>query len=620
MTNAKILEKSNYVKASPKLLGFGILAVTITIIPEAADPFNTPKLIILFLLGAWMFGNTVSFFRKNSQINTSLKSPVILFSLFFCCALIFAALFSDEKIIALIGDTQRRNGLLAYLSLVSIFLYTSFIGSFRFITKLFIFTLWTCLVVAAYGVIQIAGFDFINWNNPYNNMISTLGNPNFASSLLAIFVIVLFFGINMTSYSNTYKIFSLLVIVISIVAIVGSESLQGILILFFSTLVYISLYFQSNKLKFYKPVLIVSFALTAFAILGIFQKGPFRELLYKDSVSIRGYYWRAGIEMFNSNPVFGVGLDNYGDYFKQYREPGYVLKYGYEISSNNAHNTIIQLFATGGILVGISYLLILIYVLYSGIKLIYQTSGNDQKIAIAVFSAWMGFNSQSLISIDNIAISIWGWVLGGSLIGMRKQYLFKSVKDKKLQAQIASRKLIDVEVFRPVLSTLILIPTLILSLNLFRSETDLYKLQSLSTSYSTEFKPYVKQFAEKIISNRFSDPWYKYQSAVALIKFGFIVEGNQAFNKLFAENERNLIYLSALAISEEEGNNLIKAIKFREQIAVFDPWNANNYEQLYFLYSKTENDLKAKEIKDKLLSFAPESDQAKSVMKAEVQS
>ena len=33
-------------------------------------------------------------------------------------------------------------------------------------------------------------------------------------------------------------------------------------------------------------------------------------------------------------------------------------------------------------------------------------------------SAWIGFQAQSLISIDNIGIAVWGWLLGGAIIGL----------------------------------------------------------------------------------------------------------------------------------------------------------------------------------------------------------
>jgi len=615
----KTLNNTEQVKTSSKLLGLGILAVTITVIPEAADPFNTPKLIILCLLGAWLLGTTMSSFRKNAKNKIRFKTPVMILSLFFCTSLGLATLFTDVKTVALIGETQRRNGLLAYLSLVSIFIYISNVCTVSFMKSILNFTLLTCALVATYGVIQVFGFDFINWNNPYNSMISTLGNPNFASSLLAILVVLLFFGVVLTNYAKPYKIFSIFVIMLSIFAILGSKSLQGVLVVLISSLIYICLFFHRNKIKTYRFILVFSFILMNLTLLGMLQKGPLQSFLYKESVSIRGYYWRAGIEMLKSNPVFGIGIDSYGDYFKQFREPGYVLKYGYEIGSTNAHNTVIQLFATGGIFVGISYLLILFYILYSGIKLIYETNGNDQKVIIAIFSAWVGFIAQSLISIDNIGISVWGWVLGGALIGLRKQFNDINIIDQQLQVQSRNKNLVDIEVFRPVLTVLIVIPTLILSFNVFRSETDLYKLRSLLSSNSPQAKPYLEEFAKKIISNKFSDPMYKYESIVALIQIGFTAEGNQAFNELYTNNQRNLTYLNALAFSEQELKKSISAIKYREMIAIYDPWNAKNYEQLYYLYSSTENNFKANEIRDKLLSFAPESDQAKNVMKAEAQ-
>lgn len=53
-------------------------------------------------------------------------------------------------------------------------------------------------------------------------------------------------------------------------------------------------------------------------------------------------------------------------------------------------------------------------------------------------------------------------------------------------------------------------------------------------------------------------------------------------------------------------------------IATYDPWNAENYERLYFLYANSKNYSKAAAIRKKLLSFAPESDQAKNVVKVEL--
>ena len=97
------------------------------------------------------------------------------------------------------------------------------------------------------------------------------------------------------------------------------------------------------------------------------QFGPLQQYLYKASVSVRGYYWRAGLEMLSSHPFFGIGIDRYGSYFKQYREVDYPLNVGFQLTSSNAHNTFIQFFATGGIFLGITYLALNLFVLYRAI-------------------------------------------------------------------------------------------------------------------------------------------------------------------------------------------------------------------------------------------------------------
>ena len=36
---------------------------------------------------------------------------------------------------------------------------------------------------------------------------------------------------------------------------------------------------------------------------------------------------------------------------------------------------------------------------------------------VAMIAAWLGYTSQSIISINQIGLAVWGWVLGGSLVG-----------------------------------------------------------------------------------------------------------------------------------------------------------------------------------------------------------
>ena len=320
---------------------------------------------------------------------------------------------------------------------------------------------------------QISGKDFIKWDNPYNAMISTLGNPNFASATLAILSLLALYGIFLKNLPMIYKLFGIIFIIISLIDIISSDSRQGLLVIFFSLLVYVSLYFYYKNRKIGFFVIFVSAFSGVLAVAGMLQKGPLTSLLYKDSVSVRGYYWRAGIEMFKSDPFTGVGVDRYGAYFKEFREVGYPLKYGYEITSSNAHNTFIQFFATAGIFVGVLYLLLIGYVLFSGIKLLRKSNSEDQKITLGLVSSWIGFQAQSLISIDNIGVSVWGWLLGGAILGLSNSDKGNLSESLSNSLNLKSASSVNINLFQPTISVLLLVPIIIFSSLFYKSESNL---------------------------------------------------------------------------------------------------------------------------------------------------
>jgi DNA-binding SARP family transcriptional activator len=69
--------------------------------------------------------------------------------------------------------------------------------------------------------------------------------------------------------------------------------------------------------------------------------------------------------------------------------------------------------------------------------------------------------------------------------------------------------------------------------------------------------------------------------------------------------------VEALAIQFTEQKNLKMAITYREKLASIDPWNGKNYLQLMFLYKSSGDIENATLAKDRILSFAPETNEAK---------
>ena len=145
--------------------------------------------------------------------------------------------------------------------------------------------------------------------------------------------------------------------------------------------------------------------------MGMLNQGPLKSFFYKASVTYRGDYWRAGVRMFKDHPWFGVGLDRYGAYFRHYRDATQALRRGPDIVSNAAHDVPIQLAATGGIFVLIAFLAITGFIAWRGVVALRNTAGVTQIVVASFFGAWVTYEAQSLISIDNVGIAIWGWLI-----------------------------------------------------------------------------------------------------------------------------------------------------------------------------------------------------------------
>ena len=595
---------------------WGVASVTFFLKTDFYDPFNSAKLILLLLIDGWIFGHLINSYKENPIKKMSIEFTSTIIVLCFIIFLLASTIITDPFIVGLLGDTQRRNGFLAYFGFCIIYLYAARKINFLNVLRVYKIAILTGLLLSAYGLMQIKGKDFIKWDNPYNAMISTLGNPNFASATLAILSLLALYGLFIKNLPVIYKLLGSIFIIIALFDIVSSDSRQGLLVIFFSLLVYVSIYSYLKSKKVGVFVILISVLSGVLAIAGMLQIGPLASILYKGSVSVRGYYWRAGIEMFKSKPFTGVGVDRYGAYFKEFREVGYPLKYGYEITSSNAHNTFIQLFATAGVFVGAFYLLIIGFILFSGINLLRKSSLEDQKITLGLISAWIGFQAQSLISIDNIGIAVWGWLLGGAILGL-------SIRNNDNQEESASNRPslkrsnnVRINLFQPTISALVLVPIVIFSSLFYKSESNLFFLKGITVPSSPQNKQPVLDYVNKVVNNPFSDPFYKYRAAYFLLDMGYTDEAYKIVSNLHVYDPKNPDYLKGLAYFEDLSKNIPNLISIRNEIAKGDPWNADNYLKLLVLYKDSGDLVKATAMKNKILSFAGNTDIAKTASEA----
>ncbi len=581
------------------LLLTGAAITTLYFNTKIQDPFNSPKLWIISLLAAWSAGHI--FAKRKMLFSGENKVLTIVMASYLGIGLI-ALIQTDSFYIGLFGESQRRNGYLNYLSLGIILLIASIVFRFNSLNKIYLVTLGVGAILSVYGLLQSSGLDFVKWNNPYNSVISTVGNPNFAAAIMAIMATLNFGAALNTSRKSYLRILHIIVTIFSIYVISLSDALQGLIVatIGIGTIIIVLIFNKSKILGLF--AVMGAGLISIVGILGMLQIGPLTQYLYKNSVSVRGYYWRAGIEMLQDNFIFGVGLDRYGSHFKQVREPSYSLNYGFDITSNNAHNVPIQMFSTGGVFLGVAYLSLLIYIFYCGIKGLRKFQGN-QRVVIATFlGAWIAYQAQTIISIDNIGISVWGWLLGGIVVALSRSTAMVEEKYSVVNRQI--------KLLQPLTSGILTILVLVMVSGLYRAETLMYQTRGFYNPQDPTLKAALLKSANETINTPLIEPAYVTTTANYLFASGYPAEAIEILKDQIAKDNRNLDAITSIVQIYEQNKDYRNAMLGREQIRELDPWNSKNLLQLgreYQLFGEYD---KMIEVLDQINSFDKTSSEA----------
>ena len=581
-----------------------LIASTITLYfnSKMADPFNAPKMYILIFFSIVI----IPYLLLTKNNSRKLDKITIVISIFFIFSLFWAFVNSQSKLTAFFGETQRQLGILTYLGFLLFFLFFVKFISLKLIKSLQISAIFLSFIYIIYGLMQYSGNDFVKWVNQYNPIIGTLGNPNYAAAFMAILFVICFGSIfDLNSGIKLKLVYSMNCIGLLLVIFL-SNARQGILSLIAGVASFITIlvYFKNKKLGIL-AILVVLIS-SSYAIAGMLRFGPLSGYLYKESLSLRGYYWRAGIQMFEEKPFTGVGLDNYSAYFRASRDPQFPINHGYDLISSNAHNVPIQMFATGGCFLGLSYLLILAWTIYCGVKGLKLSTGNDRTRHAVLFSSWITFQSQSIVSIDNIGLTIWGWVISGYIIGSSSNLNSRKLDSSKNRIRYNPNK--NIEPISRVSTIALAMLGIVLISVISKSETN---LASMRAEYNSESQNRALEYAEKISNDNFALPIYKIQVADLLFSLGQREKAVVLVKQVVKDSPNNPTYQWALANILESDNQFLQAINVRKELIQSDPQNIYNYLQLTRLYIETKNSTLAEKSAMKIAELNSSSEQAK---------
>jgi O-antigen ligase len=394
-------------------------AVGLIIAPTYSnDPINIPKFFLLTLFAMTILGTALSQVRNFTH---GLNKWFLVLATAFIIQMFLVLLFSSAPFNQqFYGMNGRNTGALAYFALICIAIGASLIAKTSYVEKVVYALLGTGLLTVGYGFLQTTGNDPVKWNNPYNSMLGFLGNPNFSSSFLGITsvaAVALGLKVNARIY---LRISSVIYILLALYLIIKSQSQQGVLVFAAGTAIVLYLFIRSHSVLS-KPIF--RFAYLGFGsiaglivIMGTLNQGPLGDILYKVSVRQRGFYWRAAWEMMTANPIFGVGIDSFGDWYFPLRSANAAF-YTPVTQSNSAHSIFLDLGSGGGFPLYLINISLVVLTFIVGVKYLIRNKEFNWAFA-AIFGAWIAYEAQSVISINQLGVGVWGWTLMGLIVGM----------------------------------------------------------------------------------------------------------------------------------------------------------------------------------------------------------
>jgi O-antigen ligase len=582
-----------------RLLLIAGVVVTFTFWFPMDDPMNIPKMFVLFLCTAWIAGTMVvtSFYHRSKKF--SLGEWALLA---FVIGLLAAAVFSDVRYTAFVGAAHRNNGALSYLALAILALAAMRAFDLKSLHQFRSVLLLVGAISTLYGLLQTTGNDPFKWNLYYNAVIGTLGNPDFFSALVGVCAIATVWFL-VAEGNLRLRVPGIVLLLLEIFIVKRGGSFQGLLAFAIGATILVLVKLWQVQKRIGLIALVAAGLGGILVFIGLLNKGPFASLVYRSSIKNRQDYWGAAFSMFKARPIAGVGIERFGENYPIYAPQVQVVQ---GQGTDNAHNVILHLLATGGLLVIIPYLLLIGLIFWSAVRGIRNATGANQIDMSALFSIWFALLLISLVSIDNLGVTIWFWISGGALYAITRSHLApaeappkqgkgKGKSPKKVQEDNANY-------LAPVASFILLVIVLGLMVPVVRTSGTLYQLSG-NTGRLTQ-QQYVAKL--KAVSNSFPR---NTQTLTVLADLALrasdttlALEFTKSILKVDSKSQNgNLLRARAYEISKRYAS----AISSRDQLMKLDPWNTGNMLEIVRDFLFLKDVLNAQAMADEIAQLRP---------------
>lgn len=398
------------------IAGIAYLAMSIFHIPDSIfrhgfDKNAPAQLVALLVVGAVF---SIAIALKSHRFN--FPKYLRYGTLALVASQLISLLLSKSLIGSFFGDSGRFVGMASMLALLAV---SIFHAQFNFKDFIYLIRFYVVAVeiVVLLGIAQ--HFNLIQFPGD-QGVTSTLGNTDFFAAYVGTGLpLLILLGLQS---SQRMRITLAVAAGVNCFALWLAGPLQGYLDIAFTvsgaTIIILRKKFPRRNLSLNARTYLGTFAVVIWAEFIFLMPflGSFIPVLGNDvQVKIRSNFWLAGLREFFAHPILGVGPDQYGNYYEQYRTLDDISKFT-NILSNDAHSASVQTLATTGIIGTLAFLFLLGLVI-RGLLILWDSTKFDRTFIFVLGLYIFVYLTNSFVSPITLTHKYIFWAVCGFIVG-----------------------------------------------------------------------------------------------------------------------------------------------------------------------------------------------------------
>lgn len=401
-------------------------------LPLTHDAFELPKAVVVrFAAALALLAWTIAVSREHRGVRLSWwLVPVAVYVGW----VVAATALSASPVVSLLGGHGRLDGLLTVITYALLgFLALQLLTTGRHMIHLARAMTLTGAIVSLYGAAQTLGFHpfYQLGTNEFTagRAFASLGNPVFLGGYLVL-VLPVMTSVALGATKRAWRGLGWVGVVLATVSLIGTATRGAWVVGALEIVVLLAIVARKR----------VRLPLTAFVALGTGAVASsivvVRSLRSPDQVmnvalrfgtmfrggdgstTERFMIMRAAIGSIAARPWFGFGPGRFVEAFNRFRPQKHAVTFP-DNSPDNAHNMVLQIASTAGVIAAIAWLFSALVPLSLSARAAWSKEGGQQRLALS--GLWLGAAGYTLFLMSGISVigaSSTFWIMLGALAGL----------------------------------------------------------------------------------------------------------------------------------------------------------------------------------------------------------